>query len=173
MLCASFVVQTSTGKCFVQALWYKVALGRLTLYTLHSTLHTLHFTHSTLPTPHFTLHTPYLTLHIPHSTLSTPHCRLVTGEICTVSKRCFHACLCALVVSLWTVDQVLSLRRYARTMHEKRFVFLLQRFSLVVQEREYMRVRGFHLVPQRVETRACSCAKSFAQPPASWWCFLP
>ena len=27
-----------------------------------------------------------------------------------------------------------------------RFVFLLQRFSLVVQEREYIRVRGFHLV---------------------------
>jgi len=40
-----------------------------------------------------------------------------------------------------------SLRRYARTMHgEKRFVFLLQRFSLVVQAREYIRVRGFHLV---------------------------
>jgi hypothetical protein len=29
---------------------------------------------------------------------------------------------------------------------KKRFVFLLQRFPLVVQEREYIRVRGFHLV---------------------------
>ena len=27
VLCASFVVQSSTGKCFVQALWYKVVLG--------------------------------------------------------------------------------------------------------------------------------------------------
>ena len=35
----------------------------------------------------------------------------------------------------------------ARCMKKKvRFVFLLQRFSLVVQEREYIRVRGFHLV---------------------------
>ena len=29
---------------------------------------------------------------------------------------------------------------------QKKFVFLLQRFALVVQEREYIRVRGFHLV---------------------------
>ena len=29
---------------------------------------------------------------------------------------------------------------------KKKFVFLLQRFSLVAQEREYIRVRGFHLV---------------------------
>ena len=29
---------------------------------------------------------------------------------------------------------------------KQRFIFLLQRFALVVQEREYIRVRGFHLV---------------------------
>ena len=29
---------------------------------------------------------------------------------------------------------------------QKKFVFLLQRFALVVQEREYIRFRGFHLV---------------------------
>ena len=33
----------------------------------------------------------------------------------------------------------------ARCM-QKKFVFLLQRFALVVQEREYIRFRGFHLV---------------------------
>ena len=37
----------------------------------------------------------------------------------------------------------------ARCM-KKRLVFLLQRFSLEVQEREYIRVRGFHLVFQAV-----------------------
>ena len=31
-------------------------------------------------------------------------------------------------------------------MREKKIVFLLQRFGLVVQEREYIWVRGFHLV---------------------------
>ena len=97
---------------------YKVVLGRLTLYTLHSTLGTLHFTHSTLPTLHFTLHTP-------HSTLSTPHLRLTGNRenmYILSSSDVFHACLCALVVSLWTVDQVPSLRRYARTMHGKKKV---------------------------------------------------
>ena len=55
--------------------------------------------------------------------------------------------LCWLVVSLWIVAQVPSLRRYERTMYaKKKFVFPLQRFALVVQEREYIRVRGFHLV---------------------------
>ena len=34
---------------------------------------------------------------------------------------------------------------WAHDAWKKRFVFLLQRFSLVVQEREYIRVRGFHL----------------------------
>ena len=29
---------------------------------------------------------------------------------------------------------------------QKKIVFLLQRFALVVQEREYIRFRGFHLV---------------------------
>ena len=29
---------------------------------------------------------------------------------------------------------------------KKRFVLLLQRFGLVVQEGEYIRVRGFHIV---------------------------
>ena len=49
--------------------------------------------------------------------------------------------LCWLVVSLWTVAQVHSKRRYERTMHaKKRFIFLLQKFALVVQECEYIRV---------------------------------
>ena len=34
---------------------------------------------------------------------------------------------------------------WAHDARKKRFVFLLQRFALVVQEREYIRVRGFHL----------------------------
>ena len=34
----------------------------------------------------------------------------------------------------------------ARCVKKKRFVFLLQRFGLVVQEGEYIRVRGFYLV---------------------------
>ena len=34
---------------------------------------------------------------------------------------------------------------WAHDACKKRFVFLLQRFALVVQEREYIRVRGFHL----------------------------
>ena len=100
-------------------------------YTLHSTLPTLYFTHSMFPTPHFTLHTPYLRLHTPHSTLSiphsstlsTPHCRLVTGEICIVFKRCFLSVSLCISCLLWTVDQVPSLRRYARTMHEKKVCF--------------------------------------------------
>ena len=98
MLCASFVVQSSTGKCFVQALWYKVVLGSA-LCKLCST--------------------KYWPLHTPHSTLSTPHCRLVTGEICTVFKQCFPCVSLCVSCLLWTVDQVPLLRRYARTMHKK------------------------------------------------------
>ena len=129
MLCASFVVQSSTG----------------TSYTLHSALHTLHFTQSTLPTSHFTftlltfhstlhtlhlpLHTPHSTLSTPHSTLSTPHCRLVTGEICTVFKRCFLCVSLCISCLLWTVDQVPSLRRYARTMYEKTVCFPIAEVS--------------------------------------------
>ena len=40
----------------------------------------------------------------------------------------------------------------ARCM-KKGFVFLLQRFSLAFQEREYIRVRGFHLVLTKRITR--------------------
>ena len=43
----------------------------------------------------------------------------------------------SLECKVWSVE---------RTMYEKKFGFLLQRFLLVVQEREYIRVRGFHLV---------------------------
>jgi hypothetical protein len=39
------------------------------------------------------------------------------------SSDVFYAALCAFVVSLWTVDQVPSLRRYERTMHEKNVRF--------------------------------------------------
>jgi hypothetical protein len=80
------------------------------------------------------------------------------GDFVVISLRWWCCCaggdfvvlvvmlLCWLAVSLWAVDQVPSLSRYARTMHKKRFAVLLQRFSLVVQEPEYIRVRGFHLV---------------------------
>ena len=47
----------------------------------------------------------------------------------------------------------------ARCM-KKRFVFLLQRFSLVVQEREYSRVRGFHLVFQASVLREKTCIRT-------------
>ena len=35
---------------------------------------------------------------------------------------------------------------WAHDACKNKLVFLLQRFALVVQEREYIRVRGFHLV---------------------------
>ena len=103
MRCASFVVQSSTGKCFVQALWYKVVLGSAlcklcgtkyywevfcasfvvrsntgTSYTLHSTLLTPHSTLYTLYTPHSTLYTPRSLLYSPHSALYTVHSTLYT-----------------------------------------------------------------------------------------------
>ena len=129
-------------------------LGRLTLYTLHSTLYTLHILrsplhtlHSTLLTLHSTLHTLHFPLHTPHSTLSTPHCRLVTGEICTVFKGCFPCvslCVSCLFVNCWSGAFAETI--CAHDAWKKRLVFLLQRFSLVVQARKYIRVRGFHLV---------------------------
>ena len=120
MLCASFVVQSSTGTSY-------------TLHTLHSTLYT----------PHSLLSTPHSTLNTFHSTLQTGN----RGNMYCPSSDVFHACLCALVVSLWTVDQVPSLRQYARTMHEKKSSFSYCRgVHVVVQEREYIWVRGFHLV---------------------------
>jgi len=140
--CASFVVQSNTGTSYTV---------HSTLHTPHSTpytLHTLHYTiHSTLLTLHSTLHTLHFPLRTPHTTLSTPHWRLVTGEICTVFKRCFPCvslCVSCLFVNCWS-------GAFAETISthdawKKRLVFLLQRFSLVVQEREYIRVRGFHLV---------------------------
>ena len=47
----------------------------------------------------------------------------------------------------------------ARCM-KKRLVFLLQRFSLEVQEREYIRVRGFHLVFQASVLREKKCIRT-------------
>ena len=79
-----------------------------------------------------------------HSSRSTPHCRLVAGEICNAFKRWFpRVSLCVSCLFVTCSSQMLSLRRYARTMHEKRFAFLLPRFSLVVQEHDYIRVGGF------------------------------
>ena len=47
----------------------------------------------------------------------------------------------------------------ARCM-KNRFVFLLQTFSLVVQEREYSRVRGFHLLFQASVLREKTCIRT-------------
>jgi uncharacterized membrane-anchored protein len=71
------------------------------------------------------------------------------GEFVVISLRWRCCCLggdfvvlvvmllCLLVVSLWTVAQVPSLRRYERTMHEKKGSFSYCRgLHFVVQERE-------------------------------------
>ena len=43
---------------------------------------------------------------------------------------------------------------------KKRFVFLLQRFSIVVQEREYSRIRGFHLLLKASVLREKTCIRT-------------
>ena len=115
MLCASFVVQSSTG----------------TSYTLHSTpsrhstLYTLYTPHSTLYTPHSLLYTPHSTLYTFHSTLYTLHSTLQTGNRENMYKRCFPCaplCVSCLFVNCWS-------GAFAETMwahdawEKKRFVF--------------------------------------------------
>ena len=53
--------------------------------------------------------------------------------------------LCWLVVFMNRCSGAFDETIWAHDACKKIFVFLLQRFALVVQEREYIRVRGFHL----------------------------